>query len=420
VAGLVLLLAASLAAVTVGLVEKARVPVEKARVPVESALVPPAAARADAATALLRTLQQRLLTGSRAQVVALAAPAGGPVSPPPAEALATLYRNARALRVTGVSLHYVGEDRALTTAQRRALGSTGWVGDVRLRWRLAGFDRHTGTTTVAVGLHTLDGRTSFVSAGPVEGRAAPLWLLGPVSVRRTATSLAVVAGARPAATFARLASHAVRDVRRVLPRWRGPLVVEVPGDQRSLDRVLGSASGTYGGIAAVTATADGSTDPRAPVHVFVNPGVFARLGRQGSQIVISHEATHVATGAALSTMPTWLLEGFADYVALLHADLPVRVAAAEILERVRRHGAPVRLPGPAEFAAQNPTLGASYESAWLACRLLARKYGERRLVAFYRGSARASSTTRAFRTVLGTDQSAFTRAWRADLRRLSR
>jgi hypothetical protein len=98
----------------------------------------------------------------------------------------------------------------------------------------------------------------------------------------------------------------------------------------------------------------------------------------------------------------------------------VRVAAAEILARVRQQGVPVRLPGPAEFAARNPALGASYDSAWLACRLLAHEYGERRLVAFYRASARASSTTRAFRTVLGTDQSAFARSWRADLRRLSR
>jgi hypothetical protein len=273
---------------------------------------------------------------------------------------------------------------------------------------------------VAVTFDIQDGRTGLVSARPLDGRAAPLWLLGPVSVRRTATSLAVTAPGLPALAFARLAGNAVRDVRKVLPRWRGPLVVEVPGDQRSLGRVLGSAPGEYGDIAAVTTTADGSTDPHAPVHVFVNPRVFARLGRHGSQIVISHEATHVATGAALSTMPTWLLEGFADYVALAHAGLPVRVAAAQILARVRRHGVPRRLPGPAQFDAQNPGLGASYESAWLACRLLAVDYGERSLVAFYRASARASSTTQAFRSVLGTDEPAFTRTWRADLRRLSR
>jgi hypothetical protein len=154
------------------------------------------------------------------------------------------------------------------------------------------------------------------------------------------------------------------------------------------------------------------------VHIFVNPAVFDPLGPRGSQIVMSHEATHVATNAALSTMPPWLLEGFADYVALARSHLPVSLTASQILAQVRHWGPPDHLPGQAEFDTRNQRLGASYESAWLACRLLARRYGEKRLIRFYRASARASSTAAAFRT-LGTDQRAFTRAWREDLRRLA-
>ena len=208
-------------------------------------------------------------------------------------------------------------------------------------------------------------------------------------------------------------------MRKVLPGWRGRLVVEVPGDAQELGRVLGTAPGAYGGIAAVTTTADGSTSPDAPVHIFVNPQVFDPLGPRGSQIVMSHEATHVATGAAVSTMPTWLLEGFADFVALDHVDLPVSVTASQILARVRKDGPPSRLPGKTEFDPQNQALGASYESAWLACRLLGETYGERRLIAFYRAADRAGSTVEPFRTLLGTDQQAFTRSWRAYLRRLA-
>jgi hypothetical protein len=55
----------------------------------------------------------------------------------------------------------------------------------------------------------------------------------------------------------------------------------------------------------------------------------------------------------------------------------------------------------------------------LACRLLARRYGEGRLVAFYRTADRTSSTAALFRR-LGTTQAAFTAAWRADLRTLAR
>jgi hypothetical protein len=118
-------------------------------------------------------------------------------------------------------------------------------------------------------------------------------------------------------------------------------------------------------------------------------------------------------------MPTWLLEGFADYVALDHVDLPVSVTASQILAQVRKDGPPGHLPGKAEFDTANTALGASYESAWLACRLIAETYGEPKLIAFYRRAQRDASTAGAFRDVLGTDQRVFTRAWRDDLRRLA-
>jgi hypothetical protein len=45
------------------------------------------------------------------------------------------------------------------------------------------------------------------------------------------------------------------------------------------------------------------------VHVFVNPEVFDRLQPTGAQVVLSHEAVHVATDAARSDVAPWLLEG---------------------------------------------------------------------------------------------------------------
>jgi hypothetical protein len=95
------------------------------------------------------------------------------------------------------------------------------------------------------------------------------------------------------------------------------------------------------------------------------------------------------------------------------------VTASQILARVRQQGPPDQLPGPAEFDPQNKALGASYEAAWLACRLLAQRYGEQKLIDFYRQADRDSGTDRAFRTVLGTDEPSFTRAWRDYLRRLA-
>src|SRR4029079_112572 len=111
----------------------------------------------------------------------------------------------------------------------------------------------------------------------------------------------------------------------------------------------------------------------SPVHVFVNPEVFDMLRPTGAQVVLSHEAAHVATDAARSTVPPWLLEGFADYVALRDVDLPVTTSAAQIIRQVRRDGVPDALPGAAEFDTATTHLGATYESAWLACVLLAER-----------------------------------------------
>ena len=80
------------------------------------------------------------------------------------------------------------------------------------------------------------------------------------------------------------------------------------------------------------------------MRVFVNPTVFGRLKERGAQVVMSHEATHVATGATFASMPTWLQEGFADFVALDGAGVPVELAARQILDRIRKEGLPRRLP----------------------------------------------------------------------------
>ena len=371
--------------------------------------------RADHAGRLLDRLVSALRDGSRADLLALAAPGDEAA----ASELSDLQHNVRAIGVTDLSMRYVDEDDGrLTVDQQRRFGDRAWVADVQLTWRVDGFDIHDSRLEVPVTLLETRRGAAFLSTRADVGGATPLWMLQRVDVRRTGRALVALAGNGSAQRFSGLADQAVVDVRKVLPGWRGRLVVEVPGDEQQLGRVLGSQAGSYGGIAAVTTTVDGSVSPEAPVHIFVNPRVFDPLGARGSQIVMSHEATHVATGAAVSSMPTWLLEGFADFVALDHVDLPVSVTASQILARVRKTGAPTHLPGKTEFDPQNQALGASYESAWLACRLLGERYGESRLISFYRAADRDGSTSAAFRD-LGTTEPAFTRAWQGYLRRLA-
>lgn len=358
-----------------------------------------------------------LRTGDRAAVLALAAPAPSGAR----DELGELFDNVRAMRIAALTMRYVDVSGPAPEAATGLAGEA-WSADVELTWRIRGFDRAVSRQEVRLGL--VDDPDSplaaaFVTAREPAGGPTPLWLLEPLHVARDAGSMVVAAPGERLGRIARMARAAVADVRAVLPRWRAGLVVEVPGSQRALDGVLGVKPGTYRSIAAVTTTVDGSLSASAPVHVFVNPEVFDPLGPNGAQIVLSHEATHVATDAAISTMPTWLLEGFADFVALNDVGLPVSVTASQILGRVRRSGPPSRLPGANEFDPSAEALGASYESAWLASRLLGDTYGEERLIRFYRRSARDGSTSAAFRNVLGTTEAAFTRAWRAYLRRLA-
>lgn len=405
------LLAAGLGVYLAGRPEQAQVPSVQRHRP-----GPPVSSRQSAASELFDQLLTRLQRGSRSQVLALAAPG----VPSARKELAALYDNVRSLGLEDLSLRYVDEDAgALPAGQERRLHGRGWVADVQLGWRLPTYDASVNHLETTLTLTKTAKGAAFVSARGDYGDAAPLWLLDRLHVRRGDRWLVMTTRRADVPRFAGLAEHAVADVDKVLRGWTGRLVVEVPSDQQELDRTLDADAHTYDEIAAVTTTSDGSLRRRAATHIFVNPRVFDPLGPHGSQIVMSHEATHVATGAATVSMPTWLLEGFADYVALDHVHLPVSVTASQILAQVRKDGPPSHLPGKTEFDTANTALGASYESAWLACRLIGEKYGEQRLIAFYRQSERDSSTDAAFRQVLDTSEAAFTAQWQDYLRRLA-
>ena len=371
--------------------------------------------RASAAGTLLADLAATLEDGSRREALALAAPG----EPTARRELGWIYDNVQDLGISALSMRFVDEDPAtLSEGERRTLGRQAWVGNVALSWQIAGYDEGVSTMeTSFTFVDTPDG-AAFGSASGEYGNPAPLWLLSDLAVDQSRRSLVAVADQRQLDRYSRLADEAVRDVRAVLPDWNGRLVVEVPTSQVQLDRLLDAAPGAYDSIAAVTATVDGSLSPSSPVHILVNPEVFGKLGEEGSQIVMSHEATHVAVNAATSTMPLWLLEGFADYVALARTDLPVSVTASQILAEVRRDGPPRALPGPDDFDPSNKLLGTSYESAWLACKYLAEQYGERRLLEFYEHVDQGGSVETAFAD-LGTTQPEFTGQWRQYLRELA-
>lgn len=360
---------------------------------------PPAVVGVDAggAAAVLAELAQALSRGD-AEASAALAPSGDAAAQ---DLLAALADNASRLRVGEVGLRFVD--------QVGVLGPGGtWTARADLTWVLRGQPAGPARTEVEVGLRQSGDRVEVTG---FTGGRVPLWLRGPARVERAGDTLVVTAGQDPT-PYTALATRALPQVRRLLPDLVGGLVVEVPGSSAELDAVLGVPEGTYRGVAAVTASVDGRTEESSPTHVFVNPEELGRLRRTGAQVVMTHEAVHALTGAPTSRAPVWLVEGFADYVALRDVDLPLATTAAQVLEQVRREGAPDRLPGEAEFDVTAPHLGAAYEAAWLACRALVELAGEQALLDVYATASQGTDVETALRQQAGVDLATLTDRWR--------
>lgn len=379
----------------------------------DTELAPPTPTSTDAREATAQrvvvALQDALQAGDAPAAEALAADEAR-------QLLGAVAGNVQALDLRLAELRYL-EPAQLPAEELTGRPDGTWGATVELSWRLSGWDQRDSRVETAV-LLDRDGRV--LGFAPGTGRV-PLWLTGPLDVRRSPRVLVLSGADGPGLgveSVRDLGRQAVAEVTQTLG-WDGKLVLEVPATEDDLEGALQAAPGQYGDIAAVTTAADGSAGEAAPVHVFLNPALFGRLGGQGAQVVMTHEAVHVATRATASSAPNWLREGFADYVALEHADVPVQKAGAQAIAGVRRNGPPKELPTDAELSASAPGLGAAYEEAWLVCRFIARAHGQEKLIAFYEAVDGGASLAAALRNVLGTSEPALTAAWSSDMARLA-
>ncbi|MGJ6961492.1 hypothetical protein ACSDR0_06230 [Streptosporangium sp. G11] len=236
-------------------------------------------------------------------------------------------------------------------------------------------------------------RVSYTPPSPRDLRG--LWPGAAVTVRGE-HSLVIGHGV-PASVLRDLAARADRARATIAAVW-GPVTPVILFPATDAEAAALAGAGSTHGLAAM-ATAD---------RVIVLPSGYARLTGTGKDVVITHELTHVATGATRGgRVPMWLSEGFADYTGYRDAGIAVRTAAAELADEVRAGVLPDRLPGPADFAPGAPRLAQAYEEAWLACRFVAERFGEKALVRLY-GSDVGST--------LGLPVAEFTAAWRDYLR----
>ncbi|MGV9427307.1 hypothetical protein ACWDO7_23845 [Streptomyces sp. NPDC003656] len=323
------------------------------------------------------------------------------------------YPRLRALPLASWTYRVTAVHRTGTTA----------AADAELRYRVAGYD-----TAPAVARRTLTlGRTAsggwYVTAdAPARSAGRQLWDEGTVTAVKGTHSLVLGTGRSAAELrgYARLADRAVPAVTRAWGTgWARRVVVVVPPTLDGMAALLGSPAAEYRGIAAVTTAETGNAKDTPADRVIVNPDAYGALGDLGKQVVLTHETTHVATRAATTTAtPLWLSEGCADWTGYLGTGRTPAEIAPELARAVRQGHAPHALPADRSFGfTSDPTrLAQSYEAGWLACRMIADRWGEPRLRAFYRAvgahGRRAGAVEEALKSVLGTTPDAFNAQWR--------
>ncbi|GAA0656884.1 hypothetical protein GCM10010193_04350 [Kitasatospora atroaurantiaca] len=370
-----------------------------------------------------------------------------PSARPGIEAL--LAERARALHQVDLAALLAGVTPEARTAQREALARMVQVPFADVFYRLTDFeepgpaDRLTATAEFGFRLQDVDDhpavmarKLSFVRAGggwllsgdQPTGPSA-LWDQGVVHAVRGKHSLVLgPAGESELAPTVAVADRAVPAVSEVWGTgWAGRLLVEIPATEVQFAQLLGVPAADYQGIAAVTTAAAG-----APLHapadrVLINPEAFAGLTELGRRVVTTHEATHVATRAdTRAWTPLWLSEGVADFTGYRGTGRTPRQIAPELARDVAAGRIPQSLPADADFAAGSAGIAQAYELSWLACDLIARRFGTDRLVAFYRAvgaegppADRDVWLDRVMRDRLGPGIAEFTKLWVAETARLA-
>ncbi|MGH8823977.1 MAG: peptidase MA family metallohydrolase [Jiangellaceae bacterium] len=282
-----------------------------------------------------------------------------------------------------------------------------WRAEVLVRYRLDG-DRQDALVRAV-----LDLSPDLLVRGSTTTPLPPWEIDG---VRTVAGDTALVVGGAAPGVLRRYADEldrAASSVGSLLDQTAPRVVLVVPATWDQARRMVGA--GVAPGLAAVTTSLEPAGVPAGPVRVLADPGVLAGLDRQTRIAVLGHEAFHVAT-AGLGAVPLWLSEGLADYAGYRESGIALERASAGLERQVRRDGVPSALPDDAAFGAAGQATSA-YEGAHVAVAMLTAEYGPDRIVSLYRQVARDGPHTldAALRDVLGTDLTAVTAAWRAEV-----
>jgi hypothetical protein len=377
----------------------------------------------------------RILT-NRAEAVADGDRAGwlDALGPRPDSRLATVQREVFGrMRAMGVARLQVVALREKTAPVPTPAGSpVQWDVEANLTYQLRGFDSGPRSFDLDLTFKADPARpeTAQITASAPSGRPQP-WDLDGLVVRRTPQALVLAVGST--ARVGEILRRARTAGARVAAVWgeSQPAVWVAPATDADAARLLGRSPA---GLADVAAATDGPLTPgelAGADRIVLVPGAWTSLSPDGRDVVMTHELTHATVRAATTqTVPLWLAEGFADFVAYRPLTLPESTIVAPALSQLRSSGVPQALPRDADFDPSAKDLQTAYGLGLLAVRTLADAHGIAALVRFYRAAAggiplptnlvgdREAAVDLALEQTLHTDRDALIRAWQSRIRAL--
>jgi hypothetical protein len=263
---------------------------------------------------------------------------------------------------------------------------------------------------------------------PATGQRLEPWLFQGLYLTRTPHVLVV--GDRGHTSQARRLARTLEaltvDVRRVWPErtWNGKVVAYAMTSTTFVRSWYGlSAAGDTGKgnghgdraafVAKVVTLPSGGAGPGA-VRMVLTPYLLERP-KSGSINVLRHEMTHVATARLGSGVPTWLVEGAAEYTGFARreggGDLDATatfgghgLTSAEVASTATGRWRPTLLGRRAFYNGSEAAVDEHYNSAFITCLYIADRYGESALRRLYEESARtteAAALSRVLHTTRG-------------------
>ena len=307
----------------------------------------------------------------------------------------------------------VNFDTRLTPAQQARYHSLVRTAGVTVRYRIDGLDEKAVATPwvpvfgVVDGAWRVAGELTDAKGLPMGANGQP-WDAGAIKVVRSNRVLAVLS-ADDAGRSSGLLTMAETGVDRVLAvrpgGWPGKVLLTAVQDSKIFEAYFTDSPDRVSQVAAVAVPyysqvpAWHTSATYTATRVVFNPQQLG--GAADAELLhdLTHEFTHVAMGpVTVGATPLWLVEGFAEYVAFKPEQVRPQYLRS-VLSQVKPG-----LPENKDYYAD----ALHYVVSWQACKMIAERYGEAKLMALYEAFQTTSNMDATLKRILGVDLATLT------------